>query len=289
MPIADIYCSFRQRLPRLARLFAAALCLFWVILFCGLRVYSVRLSHRTATLLDEASRIQIGAPESSVLPLVSRFHAVRYPIYDHSYVCADSSTSNGSSITMQSCPSQADIEYQKVHQNDYAYRMQISPFDLFNRERPLRGARLYLGYFISRTPILLRNLISMRDSLTIVSVRINDGRVMQVHAQISVEGSSDWIGHGWTLTEAPLDPDHPALSYRAQGDTLLLITRVWRTMHEITPAATPEQIQAARSINMHCLSNVLPCHSVRSLSPFSYAYQIKHPNENVGLMDYLTR
>jgi hypothetical protein len=84
----------------------AALALF-ALLYCGLRTYTGYLTHRAISLLDEATRIQVGATEDSILPLVSHYRGVRWtpppptPIDD--------------------CPKPAECEYRNVHIPNYAY------------------------------------------------------------------------------------------------------------------------------------------------------------------------
>ena len=85
-----------------------------LLIYCGLRVYTIKLGHRSITLSYEAARIQIGGSEDSVLSMVTRYGGVRWtppppgPVED--------------------CVDKADCEYQNAHRPDYQYEIALSPF-----------------------------------------------------------------------------------------------------------------------------------------------------------------
>ena len=90
-----------HRLLRLAVRLAMFVVVFIALLCCGLRVYTAYLAHRAVALLDEAARIQVGATEDSILPLVSRYGGQKQippPPED-----------------IENCPNKADCEYQNAH------------------------------------------------------------------------------------------------------------------------------------------------------------------------------
>ena len=68
---------FNIGLLRFALRFAVAAFVLIIVLFCGFRAYTVYLTHRAVLLLDEATRIQIGANEDSILPFVARYGFVK--------------------------------------------------------------------------------------------------------------------------------------------------------------------------------------------------------------------
>jgi len=61
--------------------------------------------------------------------------------------------------------------------------------------------------------------------------------------------------------------DMPQETYRAEAGFLELNTGGGITEHYLTPAAAADQLQAARSINTHCLTGLIPCSDLPDLSP----------------------
>ena len=77
MPPAVILRALNTGLLRFALRFSVAALVLIIVLFCGFRAYTVYLTHRAVLLLDEATRIQIGANEDFILPFVARYGAVK--------------------------------------------------------------------------------------------------------------------------------------------------------------------------------------------------------------------
>lgn len=67
-----------SRVFHLAVRLAIAAFVFILLVYCGLRIYITDIAHRSVALLDEAARIQIGASEDSILPLVARYGGIKW-------------------------------------------------------------------------------------------------------------------------------------------------------------------------------------------------------------------
>jgi hypothetical protein len=235
-------------------------------------------------LLDEATHIQIGASEDSILPLVARYSGFKQappppePIND----CVD--TIGGGCILQSSPQSRADREYRNAHRPDYSYGVELSPFNVFSAmyQQP-RGIHLALTYIMFRTPIFLRNFLSLRNWRAFAYINIRGGRVENVGSGLFVEGRTRWLGHSWGLSTEVLNPDKPQETYQADEGWLEINTTGDMTAHHITPTATADQFQAARSINSHCLTGMIPCGSLHELSPRAYEYKKQHPDSDSNL------
>ena len=78
VPFPALLRALYPRLLRLALRFTIAALVFIAILYCSLRAYTGYLAHRAVSLLAEAARIQVGATEDSILPLVARYGGVKW-------------------------------------------------------------------------------------------------------------------------------------------------------------------------------------------------------------------
>ena len=134
-----------------------------------------------------------------------------------------------------------------------------------------------------RTPIFLRNLLSLRDCYAFAYVRIRGGRVEGVNSGLFVEGRARWLGHSWHLLGEMFPPSRPQKTYSAEEGFLELNTGGESTDQSITPAANAEQFNAARSINTSCLTDLIPCGSLHDLSPRAFEYKKLHPESDSNL------
>jgi len=269
MPSAAILRMFNIGLLRFALRFAVAAFVLIIVLFCGFRAYTVYLTHRAVLLLDEATRIQNGFVKQAQSSAEPSDHCPGPP--------------NG--ICFELSPqSREELEYWNAHRPDYTYEVDLSPFDAFSalHQRP-RGVHLALAYLMFRTPIFLRNLLSLRDWRAFAYVSIRGRRVEGVSSGLWVEGSTGWLGHSWHLLGEMFPPSLPQKSYSAEEGWLELNTTGNSTDQSITPAATVEQFKAARSINTNCLTDLLPCSSLHDLSPRAFEYKKMHPESDSNL------
>jgi len=276
--------AFYHRLLRLRLRIGLSVLVLFVLIYCGLRAYTVYLTHRAVLLLDEATRIQIGDSEESVLPLVARYGGIKQlpPPPEPTDDCRHDTVGH---ICFANPPeSSADREYRIAHTPDYTYAVALSPFNVFSAfHQELRGIHLALGYLMFRTPIFVRNLFSLRDWRAYAYIEIRGGRVESVGSGLWVEGRDRWLAHSWALSPDLRNPDKPQETYRADEGWLELNTTGNMTDHYLTPAATAEQLQAARSINTDCLTGLIPCSSLHDLSPRAYEYKKRHPEADSNL------
>jgi hypothetical protein len=282
MPPAAISRMFNNGLLRFALRFAVAAFVLMIVLFCGFRAYTVYLTHRAVLPLDEATRIQIGANEGAILPFVARYGFVKQA---QSPAEPSGNCPVPPGICLDLSPqSREELEYRHAHRPDYTYEVDLSPFDAFSalHQRP-RGVHLALAYLMFRTPIFLRNLLSLRDWRAFAYVRIRGGRVEGVSSGLWVEGSTRWLGHSWHLLGEMFPPSLPQKTYRAEEGWLELNTTGDSTDQSITPAATAEQFKAARTINTNCLTGLIPCSSLHDLSPRAFEYKKLHPESDSNL------
>jgi len=257
--------ALSRRLLRLVlRLTVAALVLI-ALLYCGLRAYTVYLTHRAVALLDEATRIQVGATEDSILPLVARYGAVKW-IPESPVSCDDT-------VNKSAC---AD---HNAHLPDYAYEVDLAPFNVMSggsqQTGPIRRA---LAVLMIRTSSSFRDPLSLRDWLTEVQICIRAGRVETVRAELYVEGSTRWLGNGWELSAGMHNLYLPQKTYAIDGSFLTFPGNGGAaTEHYLTPAATREQFESAHSFNTRCLAGLIPCRCLADLSPRAFEYMSQHP------------
>ena len=177
MPPVAILRALNSHLLRFALRFAVATLVLIVGIFCGSRAYTVYLTHRAVLLLDEATRIQIGADEGSILPFVSRYSFIKQAPSPREDTGNCPVTTDG--ICFDLLPqSREELEYWNAHRPEYTYEVDLSSFNSFSvlRQRP-KGIHLALTYLMFRTPIFLRNLLSLRNWRAFAYVSIRGGRV----------------------------------------------------------------------------------------------------------------
>ena len=234
------------------------------LLCCSLRVYTIYLAHRAVALLDEAARIQVGATEGSILPLVSRYGGQKQippPPED-----------------IENCPNKADCEYRNAHTPDYRYEIDLSALNVYSGpDRQPGRLRRAQAFLMMRTPGFLREPLSVRFWMAHVIIGIRAGRVEAVHGGLHVEGRSAWLGNSWNLS-ADMPTELWPKNYFVDGTFL----EMWNyggagTIHHLTPAATPEQFQAAHGFNARCLTGFIPCRCLGDLNPSAFQYMSKHP------------
>jgi hypothetical protein len=252
--------------PRLA-IFGFALIL---LLYCGLRVYTGYMAHRAFTLLDEVSRIQVGSTEDSVLPLVASYGGLkRFPLPP---------------TPTDDCADKAYCAYLNARIPDYTYDVEISPFHVFaGLNRDLKGLHRLLALLMFRTSDSWRDPLSLRAWLVNVNIPIKAGRVERVQGGIYVEGRTHWLGrtrwlaNTWNLS-ADMPPEWQSKAYAVDGFTLTMTNSGGAgTQNYLTPAATSEQFQAARSFNTRCITSLVPCSCLADLTPHAFEYISRHP------------
>lgn len=250
----------RMVLPFILAVFTLA-----VLIYCGLRIYTIKLAHRSIDLLEEASQIPIGAEEDSILPLVARYGGSRWtpPSLGRSDDCVDKSA----------------CEEEKARTPEYQYGIALAPFDVISSPKKQAGwIRHFLIALMIRIPSEWRDPISLRDWMVDVEISIRARRVVAVHSDLFVEGRSRWLGSTWSLSadeptlhrrSAPYAIDGTFLTFPGHGGA--------GTVQYLSPAATAEQFKAAQSFNHRCITGLLPCHCLADLTPVVFEYMSRHP------------
>lgn len=146
MPSAQFLNALHHRLLRLALKLAISVFVVVLLLCCSLQIYTAHMVHRAFALLDEASRIQVGSTEDSVLPLVAHYGGVKRiaepppPIDD--------------------CPDRDVCAYQNAHIPDYTYEFGLSPFHVFELNGHLKGLHRMVALLMVRTPSFLARALT---------------------------------------------------------------------------------------------------------------------------------
>jgi len=264
MAPAVLSIALYHRLLRLALRLTMFVVILIALMGCGLRVYTAYLVHRAVAFLDEATRIPVGATEDSILPLVSRYGGRKYI----------PSPPEG----IEDCANNADCEYNNAHIYDYSYDFDLSTLNVYSGP-DLKPGRLRraLAVLMIRTPSFLRGPLSMRFWMADAIIRVHAGRVETIHGGVYVEGRPAWLGNSWTLS-ADMPPEWRPRNYAVDGTFL----EMWNdggagTIHHLTPAATPEQFQAAHEFDARCLAGFIPCRCLDDLNPRAFQYMSKHP------------
>jgi hypothetical protein len=258
--------ALSHRARRLAFKFAISAIVLIVLLCCGLRAYTVYIGHRAITLLDEAAQIPVGATEDSILPLVHRYSGFKR--------AAPKPTPTAD------CPDKADCEYQNAHIPDYTYEIQLSPFNVFSAlYKQISGPQRAIALLMFRTPSFWREPLSLRAWMVYVTIPIRAGRVEGVHGAVYAEGRVRWLANTWSLSADMPNLEWQSKTYVIDGFFLTMTNTGGNgTSHYLTPAATPEQFQAARSINTSCITGLISCRCNSDLAPLAFRYLSQHPD-----------
>jgi hypothetical protein len=256
------------------RLVIAALVLA-AALYGSLRAYVEYEAHRATSMLAEASRVQVGATEASVLQLIRRYGGYKW--------------------TPEPLPPREDwtdlyeYEYQKNMLSDYGYILEVKPFGFLTVAAAQTGRR---GQFDdaaraakNAVPPGLRPILGMRDWFAGVQLSIRGGRVQQVSATVLVKGRSEWIGHEWEFANAMPRSDMQSKAFTIESAILEMEdSGGMEIQNYLTPRASEEEFQAARSFNTRCLTSIASCDGLCDLAPRALQYLKQHPDVNGGVV-----
>lgn len=247
--------------------FIAVALLVVVAFWASLWAFTEYTLHRAKSLLAEACRMQIGDTEGSVLALIDRYGGFKWtpePLppreqwidkdeYDYQY------------------------EYRDDLQSDYKYLLGVSPLGTSVAAANGRWTEI-LRSVRGRVPVRLRPLLGLRDWGTTVEVSVRRGHVQSVAAMTLVEGYSEWLGHRWELAERMPRAHMPSRAY-AIGSANLTMAGGGGEMIEnfFTPAASKEEVGAARKFNGRCLTSLGGC-GLCDLAPRALEYLEHHPD-----------
>ncbi len=237
--------------------------------WASLRAYAEYKAHRATSLLAEASRVQVGEAEPSVLPLVERYGGYKW--------------------TPEPLPPREQwtdlrqYDYQKDLQSDYKYEIEISPFGT----TALHPGRLTQVMRAARkaVPAHLRTILGMRNWGTVVDFSIRNGRVQSVLAMVLFEGRSEWLGHEWMFANAMPRYEIQPRAF-AIGSTILEMENGGGTAIEnyFTTRASEQEVRLARKFNAECLTSIRGCDGLCDVAPRALEYLKQHPDAAWGII-----
>lgn len=219
-------------------------------------------------MLAEASRVQIGAAEDSVLPLVRRFEGYKWTPEPLS--------------PREQWTDLREYDYQKNLLSDYKYDLEVSPFHLLTidgspgqRSRTNRAIRAV----INTIPAHLRPVMGMRDWGAGVNLSIRGGRIQSISGMVLVEGRSRWLGHEWQLASAMPHHDMQGKAFVIDSGILEMENGSGNVIQNIfTPEASEEQVQVARKFSAECLTSIGGCDGLCDIAPPALEYLNQHPD-----------
>lgn len=136
----------------------------------------------------------------------------------------------------------------------------------------------------------LRRVLGLRFWTVNAELRFKDDHVHSVGATVTVEGENEWLLAHWnSVLEIPLvlrqtHEFRPEMSRYLISWTHLHIGKETGEgiMNFITPLATTEEQDAARNINLQCLTSLPGCHSLCDLMPHANRYRREHGYPDLG-------
>jgi hypothetical protein len=204
-------------------------------------VFKIKYSH-AATLLEELKGIQLEESESSLTPLIKRYNASRS---EH-----------------------------ELGPEDHTFVFIVDPWRLL---RPLPGPEWIdhsYRWAFSEAGTWRRRL-KLRAWVATGWVRLTDGKAGVVSGNLVIEGENEWLMADWQTDGVRLP------SELSQFDA------IWTHLHfgdgtgegvytSVTPLSSPEQLNAARSIDLSCLLSGSGCRSLCVLLPEADRYRRAH-------------
>lgn len=249
----------RRRL-RFGGLLVAAVLVLNLAIFGLARTLLVLESRRAAEFLEDLRNVQLGQTEASVMPLIERYR-------DESFERSVGGT------------------------NDYV--MRVDPWHFY---RPFPGPK-WVGDSVGAVLWQCghwRRALGLRAWVASGSVRISQGRVHSVWADVMVEGENEWLMGDWVYAaEVPSDETNHYKETEQFRPEMSRYFAHWTHLHVgdetgegimnlVTPAATAEELNAGRNINLRCLTSVRGCHSLCDLMPDAHRYMQEHDYPGLG-------
>jgi hypothetical protein len=229
----------------------------------SMRAYVEYEAYRAKSMLAEASRVQVGDSESSVLPLVKRYGGFKWAARQLSPI--------------EDWIDKDEYDYQKNRLSDYEYELGISSFG----NVALAASRLTRTMRAVREgiPVRFRSVLGLRDWGTVVELSIRNNRVQSVSAMTLFQGRSGWLGHKWEVSEGMPRHDMRQQTF-AVGAAFLTMGDGGGMMIEnfFTPKASDEEIEAARKFNAGCLTSVRGCNGLCDVAPRALEYLEQKPD-----------
>jgi hypothetical protein len=211
-------------------------------------------------MLAEASRVQVGDTEASVLPLVRKYSGYRW--------------------TTEPLPPRE----QWLDKDEYEYRKELASDRQYEFGTGMYFATSQLGRALRATkdavPTQLRRQLGMNEGGTVVVLSIRGGRVQSVSAETLFQGRCNWLGHKWELAEKMPHYGMPPRTYAVGAAHLTMLAGglFGGEMIEnfFTPRASEEEVDAARKFNTACLTG--NCNGLCDVAPRALKYLKQHPD-----------
>jgi hypothetical protein len=212
-----------------------------VALYGGARILVDREAERATVLLQELRDVRLGQSEESVLPLIRRFKGF------HPEYALDS----------------------------YSVRVGSPLYYLSGRWARLDSAMVWLTSVHANT----RRRLGLRMWGVNGMLNISSGTVSSVSATVGVEGENEWLVAEWFYSsEIPAEE----VKLWNQGERTSYVAH-WAHLHlgyetgemfisNVSANAAPKELQAARSVNVDCLTSFRGCHSLCELQPRAAEY-----------------
>lgn len=216
-------------------------------------VFKIKYSH-AATLFEELKGIQLEESESSLTPLIKRYNASRS---EH-----------------------------ELRPEDHTFVFIVDPWRLL---RPLPGTEWVdhsYRWVFSETGNWRRKL-KLRSWVATGWVRLIDGKAGVVSGNLVIEGENEWLMADWRYgATIPTQRRRYRGGVKLPGE-LSQFDAVWTHLHfgngtgegvytSVTPLSSPEQLNAARSIDLSCLLAGKGCRSLCALLPEADRYRRAH-------------
>jgi hypothetical protein len=231
-----------------------------IVLYGTARIWQALEYRRAAVFLEELKGIQSGQSEASVMPFILRSHGItfqeQYGIKDDSYIS------------------------------------RVDPWHLW---RALPGPdwadHSYRNVFL-RSGNWRRNL-KLRAWAASGWVRFSNGKVESVSGGLVIEGENEWLMAEWHY-----GPNIPAYRRARLPNNSLPVeapqySASWTHLHfgsgtgegiltSVTPRSSPEEMNAARNVNLQCLMSGRGCRSLCELMPDANRYRREHNDVGWG-------
>lgn len=212
-----------------------------------------------AAFLNEVRSIQLGQAEASVIPFINRYEDKTQPGF------AGSDT----------------------------HRLLVDPWHLY---RPFPGPT-WLDNLVRRSLWEsgdFRRRLGLRAWVVQATITFTEGTVHSVGTGVLVEGENEWLLGNWHYSHEI--PSYLTDRHKGNGTFRPEMSRYvahWTHVHagpetgeglvnSVTPDATPEESNAARNINLQCLTSFRGCRSLCELMPDAHRFMRKHDYPGLG-------
>ena len=236
------------------------------VLLLSMRAYVAYEFHRATSMLKEASRVQVGDAEATVLPLVKRYGGFKW--------------SPDSLGAKEDWLDKEEYDYQKELISDYSYELGASPFGLTSSGMGQGQHRITqaIRTAMNKTPSQLRTVLGMRDWGAEIVMTIRGSRVQSVSAIVLVEGRTNWLGHEWSFANAMPERRIRTRVFVVRSVALEMPSNGGALIQNIfTPQASAEEVQVARKFNSSCLTSLRGCDGFCDFIPGIVEYLKQHP------------